>query len=644
VIAVSIIEALKATAASATPTAPVSPSSPPVQTFGESLSMVSKRPSASGTASEDQTKSSRRRKFEEDIPQPASVTPDGQKAVSSLSASQVAQVPLSSVKSSLLIHPSITTAERLRGAGSFSTAVPVEANDQTSSPFVLPLPRVLLSDPAPPPAVPSEAVLAASVQQVDTPRLAVPGSMRTDAENQQLKIVPTTSTVASAPDTTSDSVPSSSVGMALVNIVHDPIQTTVPTDSVQIPAPDINRAVASATQNRIVEAHAAPSEVFSTPTDAARSEVLAPQAAAAAPAAANGIQTRDHPVAPNASSHVAPNPAPAIALPAKGSALLKPGVAVTTGSDSVAVAGSSEDASVARISSNQIFAGVEAEIQISPTFHPAGSQVNDAPVIGTSEGITPVGKDTASTTPGNDPEGKQHLQSGPDQGASQNTESTGNQPQAGVPPQSQSIPSPQPGPENHGAVTTDHLQNISVVSSPQASTPKPAPSGDNPRLPDLASAESRALPAQPIATVNTARLIQTMGQSEMRVGLQSIDFGNISISTSATKDLISAQISLDHGDLARTLVAHLPEIQAALGSDRAMEVRIDMNGQSSGQAAGTSTGMSGNSAGSNGERQQWSMGGTDQDIKSLAGPPGFISTAKLATGEAGLYARLDIMA
>ena len=110
---------------------------------------------------------------------------------------------------------------------------------------------------------------------------------------------------------------------------------------------------------------------------------------------------------------------------------------------------------------------------------------------------------------------------------------------------------------------------------------------------------------QALPAINTAKLIQSMGQSEMRVGMRSNDFGNISISTSATRDLISAQISLDHGELARTLAAHLPEMQARLGGNQAMDVRIDMNGQRAEQSAGTSAGMSNGSADqSRGDRQQ----------------------------------------
>ena len=125
--------------------------------------------------------------------------------------------------------------------------------------------------------------------------------------------------------------------------------------------------------------------------------------------------------------------------------------------------------------------------------------------------------------------------------------------------------------------------------------------------------------------------------------MRSNDFGNISISTSATRDLISAQISLDHGELARTLAAHLPEMQERLGGNQAMDVRIDMNGQAIGHGPGTSPGMSNGSAdGSRGERQQKGSAPSSQSGGGFAGQGSSIAAAVLPSHEGRLDARLDI--
>jgi hypothetical protein len=125
--------------------------------------------------------------------------------------------------------------------------------------------------------------------------------------------------------------------------------------------------------------------------------------------------------------------------------------------------------------------------------------------------------------------------------------------------------------------------------------------------------------------------------------MRSNDFGNISISTSATRDLISAQISLDHGELARTLAAHLPEIQARLGGNQAMDVRIDMNGQAMGQGAGSSPGMTNGSPDeSRGDQQQKRSPTSSQPSDGFAGRGSLVAAAGLPSGEGRIDARLDI--
>jgi hypothetical protein len=145
-----------------------------------------------------------------------------------------------------------------------------------------------------------------------------------------------------------------------------------------------------------------------------------------------------------------------------------------------------------------------------------------------------------------------------------------------------------------------------------------------------------------LPVINTAKLIQSMGQSEMRVGMRSTEFGNISISTSSTRDLISAQISLDHGELARTLAAHLPEIQARLGGNQPADVRIDMNGASAGQT-GTAGGMYNGSADqSRGGRHQVGNADSSSSGNRLDGQQLSPVASATATSGGGVSARLDI--
>jgi hypothetical protein len=256
------------------------------------------------------------------------------------------------------------------------------------------------------------------------------------------------------------------------------------------------------------------------------------------------------------------------------------------------------------------------------------------------------GKDGANNSI-NDATGlKQHAQATSEltasQTGSQGTEQSGAQSQGDASQQGQSAAAAQVNFANHTIAAVDHAQNAGVAA-PLQTAPTPAGvTGHTTKTAEIAAPPTIALP-QSVPVINTAKLIQSMGQSEMQVGMRSNEFGNISISTSATRDLISAQISLDHAELARTLAAHLPEMQARLGGNQAMDVRIDMNGQATGPGAGMSPGMSNGSPDeSRGDRQQRGSTASRQPADGFAGRRSSIAAAGLTSGEGGLDARLDI--
>jgi hypothetical protein len=241
---------------------------------------------------------------------------------------------------------------------------------------------------------------------------------------------------------------------------------------------------------------------------------------------------------------------------------------------------------------------------------------------------------------------KQHIPIASDQTgsqtSSQETALCRDQSQGGSSPQGQGGAAPvQMSVVNHTTAVVDHAQNAGVTAPLQTAPMLTGASGHAPRTTDTSSPATISLP-QAVTVINTAKLIQTTGQSEMRVDMRSNDFGNISISTSATRDLISAQISLDHGELARTLAAHLPEMQARLSS-QPMDVRIDMNGQATGQRTGTTTDMSNGSAdGSRGDRPQGESPASSQSVNGFAGYGNSIVAAVSTSGEGRQDERLDI--
>jgi flagellar hook-length control protein FliK len=86
--------------------------------------------------------------------------------------------------------------------------------------------------------------------------------------------------------------------------------------------------------------------------------------------------------------------------------------------------------------------------------------------------------------------------------------------------------------------------------------------------------------------VNTAKLVQGLTQSELRVGLQTRDFGNIDIRTSASRHEFSAQISVEHSEVAHTLTAELPNLYARLNEQQVPVSNIQIHNQSLSTSSG----------------------------------------------------------
>lgn len=138
------------------------------------------------------------------------------------------------------------------------------------------------------------------------------------------------------------------------------------------------------------------------------------------------------------------------------------------------------------------------------------------------------------------------------------------------------------------------LQQATQAIQPDASSHTPQTSQS------VSSSEASAvqtLPAQApqetLATqgVSSAQLIQSMRSSEMKLGMQSAEFGSISINTSLNHQALSAQISFDHLELGKALAVHLPAIEEKLGSAYGVQAKVelrDSNNPSSSNESGYS--------------------------------------------------------
>jgi flagellar hook-length control protein FliK len=84
----------------------------------------------------------------------------------------------------------------------------------------------------------------------------------------------------------------------------------------------------------------------------------------------------------------------------------------------------------------------------------------------------------------------------------------------------------------------------------------------------------------------TAKFVAGMSQSEFRVGMQTQEFGNIDIRTSVARHMFSAQISVEHSDMAKSLTAELPTLYSKLADQHVPVANIVIQGQSLATSSG----------------------------------------------------------
>jgi flagellar hook-length control protein FliK len=80
--------------------------------------------------------------------------------------------------------------------------------------------------------------------------------------------------------------------------------------------------------------------------------------------------------------------------------------------------------------------------------------------------------------------------------------------------------------------------------------------------------------------LQSAKLVQRMGEAELRVGIHSGEFGNVDIRTSMAHNQFTAQISVERNELGRVLAAELPNLQNRLSEQRLSSANIILQNQS----------------------------------------------------------------
>jgi hypothetical protein len=139
------------------------------------------------------------------------------------------------------------------------------------------------------------------------------------------------------------------------------------------------------------------------------------------------------------------------------------------------------------------------------------------------------------------------------------------------------------------------LQAVPVHISGQQQVPAGVPAGiDRPHpatTGTLVPSTSDGVEASGASGVNTAKLIQTLSETQMHVGMRSAEFGDISIRTAVSQQQMVAQITVDHGDLGHVLSQHISAAQSKLGDDLGIRaaIQVTQSGTSFSQHQGGSS-------------------------------------------------------
>ncbi len=165
-----------------------------------------------------------------------------------------------------------------------------------------------------------------------------------------------------------------------------------------------------------------------------------------------------------------------------------------------------------------------------------------------------------------------------------------------------------PAVTNAGVQAPVFAANHAAPALPDAKAGAPA------STPSAQSGQDAVLPG----TINSARVLQTMSGTEMRVGMHSAEFGSISIATTVSQTGVAAQIALDHGALGVALAAHLPAMEEKLGSALGLSARVEVRDTSAGSFQGSSGSASGGSFAGPG-------GGSAQNAPGHSGSGGAIT-------------------
>ncbi len=130
-----------------------------------------------------------------------------------------------------------------------------------------------------------------------------------------------------------------------------------------------------------------------------------------------------------------------------------------------------------------------------------------------------------------------------------------------------------------------------AITSPASSPATPSAPGSNGPIPSPAAGGPRDADTPPVPiTVQSARVLERMGQVEMRVGVNTASFGNVELHATVNQDQVGASIATSHLELHAAMMAEMPSLQRAMEQHHLRLDSLDLNARAGGQDSGGSTG------------------------------------------------------
>jgi hypothetical protein len=105
---------------------------------------------------------------------------------------------------------------------------------------------------------------------------------------------------------------------------------------------------------------------------------------------------------------------------------------------------------------------------------------------------------------------------------------------------------------------------VVALDSRQGGRQSDPPSGDSQPQPSSSAPQEPANTASAPAVVQSARVLEHMGQTEMRVGVSTGDFGNVELRATVSQDHVGASINTSHVELRAAMMAEMPSLQRAM--------------------------------------------------------------------------------